>query len=237
MIGIKRWIKIASFALIIVLLIAMLTTDALSPFLSGDAEALRHASDGHVSLFLFFTMILMIIQNLFTVIPLILLISVNVSLFGFSNGYVWSWFTSIVGGVVSFLAARYWFQEFFTRWVSAKYREKIESNGFLVVFVGRIFPFVPTSVVNIAAGLSSIGMRPFVYGTILGNMIYFFVLALLPLGIMSVHIESYIYIIIILLAIAGVFSWRSFKKRRKRPAKPDGEDREQPSATDSGIIR
>lgn len=222
MIGIKVWIKLLSFALILLLLILALHTDAVSPLLSGDLDALHHASNGSLPLFLFFTMILMIIQNLFTVIPLILLISVNVSLFGFSNGYIWSWFTSIIGGVVSFLAARYWFQHFFTRWVSSKWQGKIESNGFMVVFVGRIFPFVPTSAVNIAAGLSSIGMKPFLYGTILGNMIYFFVLALLPLGVMSVHIESYIYIVIILLAVAGAFVWRSGKRKKAR-TKPDNE--------------
>jgi uncharacterized membrane protein YdjX (TVP38/TMEM64 family) len=221
-IGINVWIKLFSFALILVLLVLALNTDALSPLLSGDLDALHHASNGSISLFLFFTMILMIVQNLFTVIPLILLISVNVSLFGFSYGYIWSWFTSIIAGVISFLAARYWFQHFFKRWVSSKWQGKIESNGFMVVFVGRVFPFVPTSVVNIAAGLSSIGMKPFVYGTILGNMIYFFVLALLPLGVMSVHIEPYIYIVIILLAVAGAFAWRS-RKRKKARSKPDSE--------------
>lgn len=208
--------KLVSFAVIVVLLVALLNTDVLSPLLSGDSQALQQTSHGNMSLLLLFTLCLMIVQNLFTVIPLVLLISVNVSVFGFSGGYMWSWFTSIIGGVVSFLAARYWFQQFFTKWVKKDLREKIESNGFLVVFMGRVFPFVPTSVVNIAAGLSSITLKPFVYGTILGNMIYFFILALIPLGLMSVSIEPYAYVIIIILAVAGSFGWRAFKKRRLR---------------------
>jgi uncharacterized membrane protein YdjX (TVP38/TMEM64 family) len=205
------------------MLITALNTSSLSSFLSGDPEAVRHASDGNLSLLLVFTLILMIVQNLFTIIPLILLISVNVSMFGFSGGYIWSWVTSIIGGAVSFFAARYWFQEFFSRWMKPTLKDKIENNGFLVVFAGRIFPFVPTSVVNIAAGLSSISFRPFLYGTILGNMIYFFVLALIPLGIMNVHMEPYVYIVIIALAVGGVFGWRAYKKRRNKSALPKEE--------------
>lgn len=210
-----------SFLLIIALLLTALNTNFLTPLLSGDTEAIRSTSKGNISLLLLVTLVLMIIQNLFTIIPLILLISVNVTVFGFSEGYIWSWFTSIIGGMVSFLAARYWFQQFFTKWVRADYQQKLEKNGFMVVFIGRIFPFIPTSVVNIAAGLSSITWKPFVYGTLLGNMIYFFVLALIPLGIMSVNSKSYVYGGVIAAALGGVYTWRRFQKKRQSKKNKD----------------
>lgn len=214
----KTWIKLASFALIAVLLIVVWHTDFVSNLLSGDPEAGRHISEDSKYLFLGLMLLLMIIQNLFTVIPFILLITMNVSVLGFSGGYLWSWTSSIVAGVISFLTARYWLQEFFAKWLKPALRDRIEDNAFWVVFIGRVFPFIPTSVVNVAAGLSSVGMRPFLYATVVGNMIYIFVLALVPLGIMSVRFEPYMYVIMILLAGVLTISWRIWRTRRKKRA-------------------
>ncbi|MNC63328.1 hypothetical protein D3C75_1134430 [compost metagenome] len=72
--------------------------------------------------------------------------------------------------------------------------------------------------VNVAAGLSSVSMRPFLYATVLGNMIYIFVLALVPLGIMSVRFEPYMYVPMLLLAGGLTVGWRVWRRRHKRRA-------------------
>lgn len=214
----KLWIKIVSFALIAALLIVVWRSDLVTGMLSGDPEAGQRVSENSRYLFLGLMLLLMVIQNLFTVIPFILLITMNVSILGFAGGYLWSWATSVLAGVVSFWAARYWLEAFFARWLKPALRDRIEDNAFWVVFIGRVFPFVPTSVVNVAAGLSSVSLRPFLYATLLGNMIYIFVLALVPLGIMSVKFEPYMYVLMLLLAGASAVGWRVRRSRRKRKA-------------------
>jgi uncharacterized membrane protein YdjX (TVP38/TMEM64 family) len=208
---INKWVKMGSFLVFLILIVIFINTKTFSLLIKGDFLAIAE-SDG-LWVLLLLSLGLMIIQNLFTVIPLILLISINVTMYGFVYGYIWSWVTSIIGALVSFLVVRFWFQEIFIKKLNEKMKEKIENNGFAFVFIGRIFPFVPTSLINIAAGLSSINLKHFTFSTILGNMIYMFVLALIPLGIMSINIEYYIYFILIGLFIASYLSYKMVKRK------------------------
>lgn len=186
-------------------------SDTMSVLLSGDTDAVKGLSHGSLFLILILTLLLMTVQNLFTIIPLILLISINVSLFGFTGGYLWSWLGSVAGAVVSFYMTRYGFQNFFSKYVNEKWERKIEENGFWFVFFGRVMPFIPTSVVNIAAGISSVRFLKFFYATALGNLIYFFFLSAISLGILSIPWENGIYAGIAALALIIFFV---IKKRK-----------------------
>jgi uncharacterized membrane protein YdjX (TVP38/TMEM64 family) len=159
------------------------------------------------------TLIVMIIQNTFTVIPLILVITVNYTLFGFVNGFLWSWFTSIIGAAVIFMGSRYLFQDWVLKKTNKELITRIEKNGFLFVFQARIMPFVPTSLINILGGISSIHFKPFIMGTAFGNFIYFFVLSLIPAGLMISNVHDYILEGVILIS---TILYVLYKKKRKR---------------------
>lgn len=112
-----------------------------------------------------------------------------------------------------FLITRYWFQDFFAKYVNSQWESKIEENGFGVVFIGRVMPFMPTSVVNIAAAISSIRFMKFFYATVLGNMIYFFILSSISLGILSIPWENSLYVVSAAFALLVIMVIR---KRRKK---------------------
>src|SRR5690554_846099 len=134
----------------------------------------------------------MLIQNTFPVLPLLLLISVNVSLFGITVGYAWSWLISIIGAGFAFMITRYWFQSLFHKYVNDKYKRKIEDHGFWFVFVGRLLPFMPSSLINIAAGGSSVRIGNFLFATAIGNTIYYLVFYLISQGLLSVVWERWL---------------------------------------------
>lgn len=188
-------------------------SEIITIMLSGDHTALSDLSQGSLLLILLCTLILMTIQNLFTVIPLILLISVNISLFGFTGGYIWSWIVSIAGAVVSFYLTRFWFQDFFGKFVDDKWEQKIDENGFWFVFIGRVMPFMPTSVVNIAAAISSVRFLKFFYATVIGNFIYFFFLSAISIGILSIPWENGIYLA---LALCTLIIYIFIRRRKKK---------------------
>lgn len=212
----RRGAKIVSFLMILGLLLILINSELPSLLIKGDLSAIREFSKGNMDMLLLLTLLLMIVQNMFTIIPLLLLISINVSLFGFLYGYLWSWITSIVAGVLAFLMARYWFQELLMRKLNDRIKGKIQQNGFAYVFVGRIFPFVPTSLINITAGVSTISLSHFTISTLLGNMIYMFVLSLIPLGILSLQLENYVYAILVVLFILGFVAAKLIRRKRKR---------------------
>ncbi|WP_127579876.1 TVP38/TMEM64 family protein [Paenibacillus koleovorans] len=171
--------KVLSFASILILLLLLLKSDTFSNLISGDPAAIQDLSKGNFWLILSITLLLMAVQNLITLIPVVLLISVNVSIFGFVQGYFWSCATSVIGATITFFISRYWFQTLLHRYVSPRLLARIDARGFWVVFIGRLIPVIPSSIVNITAGMSSVKFKNFLYATLLGNMIYFLVVSLI----------------------------------------------------------
>ncbi|WP_101731346.1 TVP38/TMEM64 family protein [Niallia sp. JL1B1071] len=188
-------------------------TDILQAIRQGEIDSVTSVFKDNISYALIVSLFIMIIQNSFTVIPLILVITLNFYSFGFFYGFLWSWLSSVIAAMIIFLAIRFWFQDF----VHSKVKnhqdmlDKIEHKGMRYVIYGRVFPFFPTSILNIIAGVSNISLRPFTIGTAIGNFFYFFVLALIPYGVFSTNINPLALIIIVLL-ITGIFYY--FNRRK-----------------------
>lgn len=184
--------------------------------MNWDPQQILDLANDNIPLLLLITLLLMLLQNILSFFPLLLLVTINISMFGFLYGYLWSWISSIAGSIVAFLIVRYGLQSFFIKKVNYNLIQKIEKNGFYFVFMMRIIPVLPTSIINIAVGLSTVKLKGFLYGTILGNMIYLFVLALIPMGLMSEEANTYIFAIIVILLIAFAIFWRKMKKRKEQ---------------------
>ena len=161
------------------------------------------------------TFVLMFVQNSFTIIPLILLLTINVTIFGFIYGYLWSWFTSVVASGFIFYAARNWFQELLLKKIGEKWQESVVEHGFMYVFTGRIFPLIPTSLINLAAGVSTVTFKDFLLATALGNLIYFFFLSLIPYGLLSVEMNQYTLAALALLFLLFFIIYKRAKKKKK----------------------
>ena len=157
----------------------------------------------------------MFVQNSFTIIPLILLLTINVTIFGFIYGYLWSWFTSVVASGFIFYAARNWFQELLLKNIGKRWQESVVEHGFMYVFTGRIFPLIPTSLINLAAGVSTVTFRDFLVATALGNLIYFFFLSLIPYGLLSVEMNQYTLAALALLFLLFFMVYKRAKKKKK----------------------
>lgn len=190
---------------------------------NGDIEEIRKFLNKNMGYALFFMFLVMLIQNSFTIFPLILVITINMTLFGFINGFIWSWLTGVLASLVVYYGVRYIFQEVIVEKFNTKLIEKIDANGFSYVLQARIFPFVPTSLVNIVAGLSTIRFLPYLLATSIGNFIYFFILALIPAGILSANWDE--YIIWIIIAVAILLFYLSKVMKRKRNTTRDDKDK------------
>lgn len=185
--------------------------------MQGDLDAIQLLLNENIISILFITLVLMIIQNTFTIIPLILLITLNIMLFGFIYGVIWSWITSIIAAVIVFISTRYFFQDLLLKKINEAFKEKIEKNGLLFVFIGRIFPFIPTSMVNIVAGVSSIKFKHFLIATSVGNLLFFSLLGLIPLGIVTLEVDYYILGIFSFIIILAYYIYKYyFKKNTKQ---------------------
>ncbi len=192
----RNWLIWSSFFVLFMFL--LLNRQILTYLVNGDVLAIREFLIENLLYAYVFMLVIMIIQNTFTVFPLLLVITINITLFGFINGFLWSWISSLIAATIVFYSVRYLFQERLIEKFKKKLIEKVDANGFSYVFQARIFPLVPTSLVNILAGLSTVRFWPFLLATTIGNFIYFFVLALIPAGLLSDTInETFIWVILV----------------------------------------
>jgi len=178
-------------------------------------ETIRTIAHNNIVLILLIMLVIMILQNLFTFIPLILVITANITLFGFWKGYLYGCFCSVIGSTLIFLSIRYLFQDAFSNSVTKKYQEKIEEKGFIFVLLGRILPFMPTNLINFASGLSNIKISHFVMATSVGNMIYGLVLASASFSILLASTHNPLNLLIIALIVITVVLLLRFKKKSK----------------------
>lgn len=207
--------KVMSFIAFLAVVIVFINTDTFALLMAGDFDALL-TSDAIWELSLI-TLLLMIVQNLFTVVPLVVVITINVAIYGFIHGYIWSLATSVIGALICFFAVRFWFQDLLLKRINATMADKLERNAFFFVFIARIFPFVPTSLINIASGVSTMKAKHYFVSTLFGNLIYILVLSLVSQGLLLIDWEYYVYVGIAVLFIVVFIVYKKIKKKRTTP--------------------
>lgn len=214
----KIYLKLllALLLLLLIPLFAALDRDLFHAVLNGEIYEIHTAvADNPIASYLLL-LVLMIVQNTFTIIPLILIITLNFTLFGFVNGFIWGWICSIIAAMLIFICVRYIFQDRLLKRFKPELIKSVTEKGFSYVFKARIFPFVPTSLVNILAGLSSIQIKDFFWGTVVGNLLYFFILTLIPAGFFSVGMNKWVWgAVIILFILFFYFLKRKYKQKQK----------------------
>lgn len=211
----KNWLIWGGFLLLLVFLI--MNRQIITLLVNQDIEATQDFLDDNMLYAFVFMLVIMILQNSFTVFPLLLVISINITLFGFINGFLWSWISSIIAAIAVFYSVRFLFQERLIEKFKPELLRKIDANGFSYVFQARVFPLVPTSLVNILGGLSTVRIWPFILATTIGNFLYFFALALIPAGLLSEELDETLIWMVLIGAILAYYLFKLVRKKRKQP--------------------
>lgn len=126
--------------------------------------------------------LLIVLESIIPALPLSVFIGLNIITFGKILGYVISYFGTIVGCMLSFITFRYILKNYLYKIFKEKTRIKIEdlmkkmtNIDFNTLVVIIAIPFTPAFLVNIAAGLSNIPIKKYIFALLIGKpfMIYF----------------------------------------------------------------
>lgn len=119
------------------------------------------------------SILVMILQTLFTPLPLFLVAGANGYIFGAAWGIVITMAGALIGSTVAFYLARFIARDYISRRMG-KYMEKMDNlsqdSGLKVVFLARLVPVIPSSIVSYAAGLSKMGFGHFFIASVLGKL-------------------------------------------------------------------
>lgn len=120
--------------------------------------------------------LLTIIEAFIPILPLMLFVSINVLVYGFWQGYFYSWIGSVIGTISVFFLIK--------RFGRGLIRGKIEKNiklqktfiwikkhGFFPIFILLSFPFTPSFLISGLSALAGVKNAIFIYSIIFGKLI------------------------------------------------------------------
>lgn len=112
-------------------------------------------------------------------LPLVLFVMANANAFGLWFGFLFSWIGASLGALLVFLLIRKYGQKRFLNFLKKnpkvqKLMAWVERHGFGPLFLLLCFPFTPSAVVNIVAGLSKISIYQYMLAVFTGKMVMIF---------------------------------------------------------------
>ncbi|MBN6186256.1 TVP38/TMEM64 family protein [Aneurinibacillus sp. BA2021] len=130
------------------------------------------------------------IESFFPPLPLVAIVAGNAAAYGLWLGFLYSWIGVALGSITVFMICRrlgqHRFLHFLTR--HPKVNEAMNwmnRHGFTAIFLFSCFPFTPSSLVNVVAGLSSIPVSHFVAAILIGKAIMIFAVSFIGHDLMS----------------------------------------------------
>jgi len=160
--------------------------------------------------------LMFLVQAMAPVIPYAFLAGAAGIIYGKITGFFMAWGGAVLGTLVLYLLARYTCKGYFERMLENKHYELNMQNMsnrkvFFLIVIFRIFPIIPTPIINIGSGVSGVPIAVFAASSALG---------MLPWSIAYVFLGDYlkqshdimnamiIFAVIILIIMAGAIYFR-----------------------------
>ncbi|MHC0036762.1 TVP38/TMEM64 family protein [Pseudoneobacillus sp. C159] len=123
-------------------------------------------------------------------LPLFLFVMANASAFGLWLGFLFSWIGACIGALLVFLFFRRFGQKRFLNFLHRYDKVKklmtwVENHGFGPIFLLLCFPFTPSALVNIVAGLSKINIYQYMLAVLIGKFVMIFMISFIGYDLRS----------------------------------------------------
>ncbi|MFC4024499.1 TVP38/TMEM64 family protein [Oceanobacillus longus] len=123
-------------------------------------------------------------------LPLIVFVMGNAAAYGLLEGFLLSWGGASVGAIVVFLLIRKLGNTKLLRKISSNKQVTrvtawVERHGFGPLFLLLCFPFSPSAIINVVAGLSRVSTQQFILAVLLGKAVMVFSISYIGSSIME----------------------------------------------------
>ncbi len=166
-------------------------------------------------------------------LPLIVFITANANAFGLGLGFLFSWIGASSGALLVFSLVRKYGQKRFLSFLTNYKQVKklvgwVDRRGFGLLFLLICFPFTPSALVNIVAGLSKISFYQYALSVLTGKMVMIFSVSYighdLPSLIQNPKKTIVLLVIIFLLWATGKRLEAYIDSRVEQDRKKEAED-------------
>lgn len=167
------------------------------------------------------TLVLFVIMTFTIVFPFMILSGAAGIVYGLFWGTLISWMGEVLGAIIAFVFARYFFRQPVEKWIAqSPYLKQVDDysaeNGFKALLIARLLPLAPSGIITAVAAVSRISFRDFFLASFLGKLPPVIVKVLLGHDIVYARQNMHrLEAIVILIALLYGGMW--WYKRRKKP--------------------
>lgn len=159
-----------------------------------------------------------LLEALLPFLPLLLIIAANANIYGLGPGIIYSWLGVSLGCILLFWIARKlggrfgaWLQRRYP--ATARFFHWIERKGFTPIFLLACLPFSPSSLINIASGLSTVPFRTFLLAVTLGKGVMIICVSLLSFNITNLWDEPWRILLAVGVMLLMWYGGRRLERR------------------------
>lgn len=152
------------------------------------------------------------IESFLPFLPLFVFVFANASAYGLWLGFLLSWIGASLGSYAVFLLIRKYGQARFFRTFTKRVRVQqlihwVERNGFGPLFLFICFPFTPSALVNLVAGLSDIKKKHYLFTLLAGKFVMIFTVSFIGYDLKALLTQplrtAIVLVIVFLLWLIG----------------------------------
>ena len=173
-------VKIAAALLIVALFVGIhlaapeFLPEVIDLLSRGDIVETANYIQGYGSLAVVFSFLLTLFVNAIGFPPAIIFSTANTLIFGIVPGIVLSVIAETVGVTISFILLRFFFRDTAKKVIQKNKRLKSldkysSKNGFTVMLIARMVPYVPSGILNAAGALSAMSLSDYFLASLVGK--------------------------------------------------------------------
>ncbi|WP_462408932.1 TVP38/TMEM64 family protein [Neobacillus sp. Marseille-QA0830] len=139
---------------------------------------------------------LTVLEAFLPFLPLVVFVMANANAFGLWLGFLYSWLGACVGAFLVFSLIRKFGQKRLLVFISKhpkvrKLMDWVDRHGFGPLFLLICFPFTPSALVNIVAGLSKLSAAQYILAVVIGKMVMIFTMSFIGYDLRSLINQPY----------------------------------------------
>lgn len=166
------------------------------------------------------TILLFVVMTFTIVFPFMILSGAAGIMYGLFWGVMISWIGEVVGAIVMFVFARYFFRNLVSGWIQkSRYLKQVDdysaTNGFKALLIARLLPLAPSGIITAVASISKMSFRDFFLATLLGKLPPVIIKVLLGHDLVFAGENMTRLIVIAVLVVVIYIGWWRYQRSKK----------------------
>lgn len=165
------------------------------------------------------TQVLFVVMTFTLVFPFMILSGAAGIMYGLFWGTIISWSGEVLGALIMFAFARFFFRKSVAGWIAkSRYLKQVDEysadNGFKALLAARLLPLAPSGIITAVAAVSRMSFKDFFLATLIGKLPPVVIKVVLghDIALAGDNLARLIFLVVLVIGIYAALWW--YKRQR-----------------------